>query len=224
MSLYTFTQVSSYAGSNSFLQPLSSDEEKKYIDLLKEGNEKAKNLLIEHNLRLVAHVAKKYAPSYKDNEDLISIGTIGLIKGITSFKPDKNTKLATYAARCIENEILMHLRWSKKYANDVYLQDPISHDKEGNEITILEIISLTEDTVSDIVDLDFDISALNSALKTILTKRELLVLTMRFGLFGTEEITQREVAKKLDISRSYVSRIEKKAIKKLHEKIVYPDK
>ena len=224
MSLYTSTQASSYTGSNSFLQPLSSEEEKKYISLLKEGNENAKDQLIEHNLRLVAHIAKKYAPSCKDSEDLISIGTIGLIKGITSFNPDKNTKLATYAARCIENEILMYLRWSKKYTNDVYLQDPISHDKEGNEITILEIISLTADPISDIVDLGFDIAALGDALKTVLTKRELIVLTMRFGLFGTDEITQREVAKKLNISRSYVSRIEKKAIKKLHDTIVCPEK
>lgn len=219
LSQYFSNQNFSYSGSNSFPQPLSSEDEEKYLTLYKEGDENAKNILVEHNLRLVAHIAKKYLTACKDSEDLISIGTIGLIKGVSSFNPEKNTKLATYSARCIENEILMHLRSSKKYANDMYLQDPISRDKEGNEITILDIISETEDLVSDIAELSFDIETLVKALKGELTKRELIVLKMRYGLFGTEEITQREVAKFLGISRSYVSRIEKKAISKLREKM-----
>ena len=213
----------SYSGNNSFPQPLSSEDEEKYLTLYKDGDKDAKDILVEHNLRLVAHIAKKYLTPGKDNEDLISIGTIGLIKGVSSFNSDKNTKLATYVARCIENEILMHLRSSKKYNNDLYLQDPISRDKEGNEITILDVISETADLVSDTVDLGLDIEALSDALKTELTKRELIVLRMRYGLSGTEEITQREVAKILGISRSYVSRIEKKAIKKLHDKMCIHD-
>lgn len=206
----------SYSSGGSFPQPLSPEEEKKYLELYAEGDVDAKNMLIEKNLRLVAHVAKKYSSSYKDSEDLISIGTIGLIKGITSFDMEHNTRLATYAARCIENEILMHLRSSKKHMNDVSLQDPISNDKEGNEITILDIISQKEDTVGDTADLSFDICSLYENLKTQLTERENLVLEMRYGLGGREEVTQREIAKLLGISRSYVSRIEKRAIKKLH--------
>lgn len=224
MSINSSNQTLTYSGNNSFPQPLSPEEEEKYLKLYKDGDEDAKDVLIERNLRLVAHIAKKYISTCKDNEDLISIGTIGLIKGISSFKSDKNTRLATYAARCIENEILMFLRSSKKYANDLYLQDPISQDKEGNEITILDILSEKEDTVGNIVDLGFDLDSLSGALKTELTKRELMVLTMRYGLSGTEEITQREIAKMLGISRSYVSRIEKKAIKKLHDKICIDDK
>ena len=205
----------SYNSSNSFPQPLSPEEEEKYIQLLKSGDAEAKNILIERNLRLVAHIVKKYSAA-KDSEDLISIGAIGLIKGISSFNPDKNTRLATYAARCIENEILMHLRATKKYINDVYLQDPISSDKEGNEITILDVISQTGETVSDAVDLGFDIKSLYENMKTCLKPQEKLVIELRYGLYGKEEVTQREIAKLLGISRSYVSRIEKRAIKKLH--------
>ncbi len=208
---YTF----SYNSSNSFPQPLSPEEEEKYIQLLKNGDAEARNILIERNLRLVAHIVKKYSAA-KDSEDLISIGAIGLIKGISSFNPDKNTRLATYAARCIENEILMHLRATKKYINDVYLQDPISSDKEGNEITILDVISQTGETVSDAVDLGFDIKSLYENMKTCLKPQEKLVIELRYGLYGKEEVTQREIAKLLGISRSYVSRIEKRAIKKLH--------
>ena len=207
----------SYTSGGSFPQPLSPEEEQKYLKLYAEGDIESKNILIEKNLRLVAHVAKKYSAACKDSEDLISIGTIGLIKGITSFDMERNTRLATYAARCIENEILMHLRSSKKYMNDIYLQDPISNDKEGNEITILDIISQKEDPVGDIADLSFDIGNLYKNLKSQLTSRERLVLEMRYGLGGGEEITQREIAKMLGISRSYVSRIEKRAINKLHE-------
>ena len=204
-----------YSGYNSFPQPLSPDEEEKYIQLLKNGDSTAKNVLIEHNLRLVAHIVKKYS-SARDSEDLISIGAIGLIKGISSFNPEKNTRLATYAARCIENEILMHLRSSKKYMNDVYLQDPISSDKEGNEITILDVISQTGETISDIVDLSFDVKSLYENIACCLKPQERVVIELRYGLRGKDEITQREIAKLLGISRSYVSRIEKRAIKKLH--------
>ncbi|MGL4790808.1 MAG: RNA polymerase sporulation sigma factor SigK [Anaerotignaceae bacterium] len=208
-----------YGGSNAFPQPLTADNEEKYLLLYKNGDQNAKDILIEHNLRLVAHIVKKYSTTYSDTEDLISIGTIGLIKGITTFNPEKATRLATYVARCIENEILMFLRSAKKYNNDLSLQDPISRDKEGNEITILDIISQTADTVTNEVDLNFDISALHEFINSQLKPRERLVIELRYGLTGNEEKTQREIATMLGISRSYVSRIETRAIKKLGDKM-----
>lgn len=200
---------------NSFPQPLSAEEEQKCLEAYRNGDEDAKNILIERNLRLVAHVVKKYAPLGKDSDDLISIGTIGLIKAITTYNLDKGTRLATYAARCIENEILMTLRTNKKIQNEVFLQDPIGIDKEGNEITLIDIISNDGDNVVEEVELKMQVKKLYSKMKAILKNREKLVLELRYGLFNGNSKTQREIANMLGISRSYVSRIEKKAIKKL---------
>lgn len=205
------------SNNNSFPKPLTIEQEKKYLLLLKSGDLKAKNILIEHNLRLVAHIAKKYCINNTEIDDYISIGTIGLIKAISSFEIDKGTKLATYAARCIENEILMYLRFSKKFNADLYLEDPIGSDKDGNIIDLLEIIKSDEPDICDRVELKLQIKSLYSKMKKILKDREKLVIELRYGLFNGKSKTQIEIAKLLGISRSYVSRIEKKAIKKLHK-------
>ena len=170
------------------------------------GDEEARNILIERNLRLVAHISKKYSTTNIDQDDLISIGTIGLIKGINSFKTDKNIRLATYAARCIENEILMFLRSSKKTKNEVYLNEPIGKDKDDNEVTLLEVLE---------IDLKIKIKKLYEKMKEVLKDREKCILELRFGLAGNSPKTQNEIAKMMGISRSYVSRIETKAIGKL---------
>lgn len=204
---------------NSFPQPLSQEEEYKLLEEYKNGSDDAKNLLIERNLRLVAHVAKKYSMVGKDTDDLISIGTIGLIKAISTYNIDKGTRLATYAARCIENEILMTLRANKKMQNEVFLQDPIGVDKEGNEITLIDVISNENDCVVDEVELKVQVKKLYNKMKTTLKGREKLVLELRYGLFNGTSKTQREIAGMLGISRSYVSRIEKKAIKKLTKEL-----
>lgn len=204
---------------NSFPQPLTADEEQKYLEAYKNGDDDAKNILIERNLRLVAHVVKKYALIGKDSEDLISIGTIGLIKAITTFNCDKGTRLATYAARCIENEILMTLRSNKKVQNEVYLQEPIGIDKEGNEITLIDVISNEHDSIVEEVELKMQVKRLYNKMKQILKGREKIVLELRYGLFNGNSKTQREIAQLLGISRSYVSRIEKKAIKKLGKEL-----
>jgi len=184
--------------------------------MMAEGDAKARNLLIEHNLRLVAHIVKKFDNTGEDMEDLISIGTIGLIKAIESYRPNKGTKLATFAARCIENEILMHLRSLKKTKKDVSLHDPIGTDKEGNEITLIDILGSETDDVIKEVDLKIEKSKIYRNLD-ILDDREKEVVVGRFGLdTGGEERTQREIAKELGISRSYVSRIEKRALMKLY--------
>lgn len=201
--------------SNLFPEPLSSEEEKIYLEKLKTGDEDARNILIERNLRLVAHVAKKYGNSKIDQDDLISIGTIGLIKGINSFNMDKNIRLATYVARCIENEILMFLRSSKKVKSEVYLNEPIGKDKDDNEITLLEILENDERSIEDEIDLKLKTKKLFEKMKEVLKDREKTILEMRFGLNGKVPKTQNEIAKKLGISRSYVSRIETKAINKL---------
>ena len=202
------------SGNATFPKPLNKSEEKKYLDLYAKGDESAKNVLIEHNLRLVAHIAKKYADE-KNLEDLISIGTIGLIKSVVTFNSDKNVRLGTYAARCIENEILMHLRSKKKYFRDISLYEPIGIDREGNEIRIFDIIdSHTDDAYKKAVLKD-DIKLLYSKLESQLSPRERTVLKMRYGLYNEAEYTQREIAAELGISRSYVSRIEKSAIEKL---------
>lgn len=203
------------SNSNSFPQPLSPEEEKKYLRLYKEGDEKAKSILVEHNLRLVAHIVKKYSNPSRDTDDLISIGTIGLIKGISTYNMDKGTKLATYAARCIENEILMTFRSSQKIKNEVSLQDPIGIDKEGNEITLIDILGSDVDDIYDKVELKIAATRLYQLMEKVLKKREKEILEMRYGLNDKGNKTQREIAKLLGISRSYVSRIEKKAIKKL---------
>ena len=201
-----------------FKKPLSSEEEACYIHLMKEGSseeaEDAREILIERNLRLVAHIAKKYSWSNLEQDDLISIGTIGLIKGINSFKMNKNIKLATYTARCIENEILMILRSSKKTNAEVFLNEPIGKDKDDNIVTLQEILENNERNIEDEVDLKLKIKKLYEKIKTVLKNKEKFIIELRFGLDGNKPRTQKEIAEMLNISRSYVSRIETKAIRK----------
>lgn len=199
----------------SFPQPLTADEEREYLQKYTEGDLEAKHILIEHNLRLVAHVVKKYQHLSKDSEDLISIGTIGLIKAVMTFNPDKGVRLATYAARCIENELLMLLRSRKKASGEVSLYEPIGTDKEGNEIRLYDIMESPEEDFDIQIALQDDILKLYQKVESDLSSRERLVLRMRYGLYNEEIRTQREIAKELGISRSYVSRIEKSAIEKL---------
>lgn len=207
----------SYVKNNAFPQPLSAAEERKYLRLMSEGDEHARNMLIEHNLRLVAHIVKKFENTGEDPEDLISIGTIGLIKAIESYSEGKGTKLATYAARCIENEILMHLRALKKTKKDISLHDPIGQDKEGNEISLIDILKSEADDVIDTIQLSMELEKVRKYI-CVLDDREKEVIVGRFGLDLKEEKTQREIAKDLNISRSYVSRIEKRALMKMfHE-------
>ena len=204
---------------NLFPEPLTQEEEKVYLTKMKNGDEEARNILIERNLRLVAHVAKKYSSSNIDQDDLISIGSIGLIKGINSFDMDKSFKLATYIAKCIENEILMYLRSNKKRASDVYLNEPIGKDKDDNEVTLQEVLENNERNVEDEVDLKFKVKRLYEKIKKILKDREKIIIELRFGLNGQKPKTQKEIAKMMNISRSYVSRIESKAIGKLAKEI-----
>jgi RNA polymerase sporulation-specific sigma factor len=208
-----------YGSSNLFPEPLSQEEEQIYIEKLKDNDENAKRVLIERNLRLVAHVCKKYSWSGIDQDDLISIGTIGLIKGINSFNSEKNIKLATYTAKCIENEILMFMRSSKKQNAEVYLNEPIGKDKDDNVVTLQEVLENDEKNIEDAVDLKFKIKELYDKMKYVLQDREKIIIEMRFGLDGNKPKTQKEIAKLLNISRSYVSRIETKAITKLSKEI-----
>lgn len=221
--LWTLTLVSlvngllllvSYIANNTFPQPLNEEDEAKYLKLLKRGDERARNVLTERNLRLVAHIVKKFDNSSEDPDDLISIGSIGLIKAINTFNPSKGTRLATYAARCIENEILMHLRFMKKVRAEVSLYDPIGVDKEGNEITLIDVLGTHAEVVSEIVENSFERKRLKEKVRH-LSRREKKVLELRFGLEDGDRKTQREIARSLGISRSYVSRIEKRAISKL---------
>ena len=199
----------------SFPSPLTSSEEKYYIQKYAEGDLQAKHILIEHNLRLVAHVIKKYQSLDEDMDDLISIGTIGLIKSVMTFNVDKGNRLAAYASKCIDNEILMHLRSKKKTNKEISLYEPLGTDREGNEIQLYDVIETNEPDASDCIVLKQNIQKLYEELESCLTSRERLVLKMRYGLYNGEEYTQREVARQLGISRSYVSRIEKSAIEKL---------
>jgi len=199
----------------SFPQPLTAAEERYYMQKYTEGDLEAKHILIERNLRLVAHIVKKYQASPEDTEDLLSIGTIGLIKAVVTFNPDKCVRLGTYAARCIENEILMYMRAKKKSSKEISLYEPIGTDREGNEIQLFDIIETEEDDAHRKVELSDDIRLLYHKVESELSPRERLVLKMRYGLYNEEEYTQREIAKQLGISRSYVSRIEKSAIEKL---------
>ena len=208
------------SGTNTFPQPLDEKEEEKYLQLLKTGDKKAKSVLIERNLRLVAHIVKKYQIPNKDIDELISIGTVGLIKAIDSFDVSKGTRLATYASRCIENEILMLFRNNKKQKSETFLQDPIGVDKEGNEISLIDVLSSEKDSVIDKVEMKLQIKALYNKMNSALTEREGEILKMRYGLKDGKCKTQREIAGMLGISRSYVSRIEKKALKKL-KKVLY---
>lgn len=204
----------SYIANNTFPQPLNEKEESHYLGMLAKGDEDARNVLTERNLRLVAHIVKKFDSTGEDADDLISIGTIGLIKAINTFKPDKGTRLATYAARCIENEILMHLRFIKKVKAEVSLYDPIGVDKEGNEISLIDILGTDPEVVADTVEITFEKNRLLEKVRK-LSNREKKVLEMRFGLGNSSRKTQREIARALGISRSYVSRIEKRALNKL---------
>ncbi len=201
--------------SNLFPEPLTPEEEKVYLDLLKSGDEEARNILIERNLRLVAYISKKYNSSNVDQDDLISIGTIGLIKGINSFDDSKGVRLATYIARCIDNEILMHLRSTKKLGAEVYLDDPIGKDKDDNTVTLQEVLENNDKAIEDEVDIKFKIKKLYSKMKEVLKTREKTILELRFGLNGEKPKTQNQIADMMGISRSYVSRIETKAIGKL---------
>ena len=209
-----------YIANNSlFPEALSSEEEKKYIQMMSKGDEEARNILIEHNLRLVAHVCKKYANSNVDQDDLISIGSIGLIKGINSYDVHKNIKLSTYISKCIDNEILMYLRSTKKLNSEVYLEDPIGKDKDDNTITLKEILENDDKPIEEEIELKLRIKKLYEKLKSSLQERERTILELRFGLNGAEPQTQHEIAKEMGISRSYVSRIETKAISKLAREI-----
>lgn len=212
--------LSYISNNNSFPKPLPPEEEKKCIDEFMNGSVEAGNKLIEHNLRLVAHIAKKYSQSTRDSEDLISIGTIGLIKGINSFDPSKGTRLATYAARCVENEILMLIRNQKKRQNDVSLNESIGTDKEGNAILLMDIISADGEGVFEEFQLSEQTKKLYENIKNELEPREREIVILRYGLGDGRCLTQREIAKMMNISRSYVSRIEKKAISKLRKGIV----
>ena len=204
----------SYITNNTFPQPLNEEDESRYLDLLRNGDETARNVLAERNLRLVAHIVKKFGSTGEDNDDLISIGTIGLIKAINTYDKGKSTRLATYAARCIENEILMHLRAIKKKKIEVSLYDSIGVDKEGNEITLIDVLGTEAEVVTDIVENSFEQRRLLEKVME-LNIREKNVLELRFGLFNGIRKTQKEIARKLGISRSYVSRIEKRALNKL---------
>ena len=202
-----------------FPEPLTSEEEKIYLEQLKSGDEDARNILIERNLRLVAHVVKKYANTKVEQDDLISIGTIGLIKGINSFNVEKGSKLSTYVSRCIDNEILMHFRATKKQNAEVFLDEPIGKDKDDNVITLQEILENDDKSVEESVDLKMKVKLLYEKMKSILKGRERTILELRFGLDGHKPKTQIEIAKEMGISRSYVSRIETKAISKLSKEI-----
>ncbi len=213
----TIFMVGYIQNSNLFPEPLSSEEEKKCLERLKNNDDEARNILVERNLRLVAHVSKKYATTNIEQDDLISIGTIGLIKGINSFDSSKNIKLATYVARCIENEILMFLRSSKKTKSEVYLNEPIGKDKDDNEVTLMEVLETEDKSIEEEIDLKMKVKKLYEKMKEVLKDREKLILELRFGLGGKRPKTQNEIASMMGISRSYVSRIETKAISKLNK-------
>ena len=202
------------SGGGSFPKPLSAAEEAKYLDRFSKGDPEARNILIERNLRLVAHIVKKYYAQSSDQEDLISIGTIGLIKGISSFDAAKGARLATYAARCIENEILMYFRAQKRQQNEVSLSDSIDSDKEGNALQLMDVVGVDDTMLEDLHDRE-SAQLLHRLVKEKLTVREAEIIRLRYGLGGTVPLTQREVATLFGISRSYVSRIEKKALEKL---------
>lgn len=203
-------------GSGAFPKPLSFEKEQEFFKLKEQGDMAARNKLIEHNLRLVAHISKKYYSTTNDQDDLISIGTIGLIKAVNTFSYEKGTKFATYAARCIENEILMHFRNVKKSACEVYISEPVEGDGEGNFITLLDVFS-DEDSIIDGIDLKMKVEKLYNYIENHLEMREKEIIKLRYGLGGIQPLTQREIAKKLNISRSYVSRIEKKALLSLRD-------
>ena len=211
--LFLFLKLS---GNANFPPPLSKEQERDYFEKCKNGDADARNILIERNLRLVAHIAKKYYSSGYDNDDLISIGTIGLIKAIDSFNPASGTRFATYAGKCLQNEILMYFRSQKKQARESSLNDAVETDKDGNPLTYMDIIS-TDDDIAEQIDLKIKIEKMMNGINNLLTPTEKQIIVLRYGLGCTKPITQREVAQKLKISRSYVSRLESKAISKLKD-------
>lgn len=200
-----------------FLSPLTMEQESECLKKMKNGDLEARNELIERNMRLVAHVAKKYQNPEDEMEDLISIGTIGLIKAVETYKEDYGSRLATYAARCIDNELLMHFRAKKKTSKEVSLYEPIGTDKEGNQIQLLDVVVSEDEDVVELLEQDRKVRRLNEIIPQTLSGRELFIIINRYGLYGKKTITQREIARKLGISRSYVSRIEKRAIEKLRQ-------
>ncbi len=201
-----------------FPRPLTAEEETDLLQKSQNGDIDARNTLIEHNLRLVAHIVKKYYATGADQDDLISIGTVGLIKAVSTFKSDKNIRLATYAARCIENEILMFFRSLKKNAQDVFISDPIDTDGQGNALTLIDVIADKSDIVEEL-DTKLKLQKLRLIINGVLDERELEIIKLRYGIGGYPELTQRDIAKRLGISRSYVSRIEKSALEKLRRKL-----
>ena len=202
----------------SFPKPLGAKEESKCLERFRNGDSKARDILIEKNLRLVAYIAKKYSSKDRDMEELISIGTVGLIKGIDNYNESKQIRLATFCSKCIENELLMNFREEKKQARDVYLNEPIGADKEGNEIALIDIIESVDDDVTEKIVLIDNIKLLRENLDKVLTRREQEIIYKRYGIpEGEKEYTQREIADEMGISRSYVSRIEKRALEKLRK-------
>ncbi len=214
---YCYVFILHICKGNSFPKPLSTKEENEYLAKAKEGDISARNKLVEHNLRLVAHIIKKYYSTQSDHDDLVSIGTIGLIKAINTFDVNKNIKLSSYASRCIENEILMHFRNGRKSSQDISLSETIDTDKDGNPLTLIDILSTDYDFAEDL-DIKLKSQKLSGYIDSVLDSREKQVITMRYGLDGRKPLTQREVASKLEISRSYISRIEKKALLSLRKK------
>lgn len=217
ISQYIFLFILHIAHSESFPKPLKKAEEQYYLEQAAKGDINARNKLVEHNLRLVAHIIKKYYQNYGGQDDLVSIGTIGLIKAINTFDVKKNIKLSSYASRCIENEILMHFRNNRKSAQDVSLNDTIDTDKDGNPLTLIDIMASDMDVAED-VDTKLHLEVLNDYIDEALTPREKEIIIKRYGIGGAKIETQRELAKRLDISRSYISRIEKKALEKLKKR------
>ena len=217
ISQYIFLFILHIAHGESFPKPLKKAEEQHYLELAAKGDINARNILVEHNLRLVAHIIKKYYQNYGGQDDLVSIGTIGLIKAINTFDLNKNIKLSSYASRCIENEILMFFRNNRKSSQDVSLNDTIDTDKDGNPLTLMDIMASDMDVAED-VDTKLHLEVLNAYINEVLTPREKEVIIKRYGIGGGKVQTQRELAKKLNISRSYISRIEKKALEKLRSR------
>ena len=205
-----------------FLMPLSAEEEQRYLERLERGDTEAKEVLIERNMRLVAHIAKKYQNAEEDMEELISIGTIGLVKAVNTFQNNRGSRLGTYAARCIENELLMYFRSRKKLSREVSLYEPIGTDKEGNQIRLLDIVESTEPELPDTVEFRKNFIRLYHLFPKVLSRREQYILCHRYGLYNSMPLTQREIAATLGISRSYVSRIEKRAIEKMRQHLTFP--
>ena len=204
-------------GGGTFPKPLTEKKEREYLMRMKSGDKNARNILVEHNLRLVAHIIKKYYGKQNEQDDLVSIGTIGLIKAVDTFNPDKNIRLSSYASRCIENEILMHFRAAKKMSQDISLNETIDTDKDGNPLTLLDIMAV-DDHILDDLDKKLNMQKLGKFISEELTEREKTIIVLRYGLDGNEPMTQKNVAKLLNISRSYVSRIETKALKQLRKR------